>query len=80
MHCRQMVFIPTEEGNIGREFYKQIALGAGLGVRLNFDYFIFRVNAAYPIRDPQSEKHKWVVKNRFDGGDIAWNFAIGYPF
>lgn len=70
----------TEEGNIGREFYKQIAIGAGLGVRLNFDYFIFRVDAAYPIRDPQSEKHKWVVKNRFDGGDIAWNFAIGYPF
>lgn len=33
------------EGNFGKRFYEQVALGAGLGVRLNFDYFIFRADA-----------------------------------
>ena len=68
------------DGNISGDFYKQIALGAGLGIRLNFDYFIFRMDAAYPLHDPQSQNRKWVIKNRFDGDNIAWNFAIGYPF
>ena len=62
-----------------KDFYRQVALGAGLGVRLNFDYFIFRVDAAYKIHDP-SASEEWVVKKRFSGGDVAWNFAIGYPF
>ncbi len=62
------------------EFYKQIALGAGLGLRLNFNYFIFRVDAGYKLRDPAEEGNKWVVRQRFDPGEIAWNFAIGYPF
>ena len=65
---------------ISPTFYKQIALGAGLGIRLNFDYFVFRVDAAYKLHDPAADGNKWVVKNRFNGQDIAWNFAIGYPF
>lgn len=68
------------EAVISGKFYKQVALGAGLGLRLNFDYFIFRVDAAYKLRDPQAEGDKWVVRKRFDAGEIAWNFAIGYPF
>ena len=34
------------------KFFKQVALGAGLGVRLNFNYFILRADAAYKLRDP----------------------------
>lgn len=62
------------------DFYKQIALGAGLGLRLNFSYFVFRVDAAYKLRDPATDGNKWVVRRRFDPGEINWNFAIGYPF
>lgn len=62
------------------KFFKQLALGAGLGFRLNFNYFILRVDAAYKLRDPAAEGRRWVVRNRFDPGEIAWNFAIGYPF
>lgn len=61
-------------------FYEQVALGAGLGVRLNFDYFVVRVDAAYRLRDPAEDGNKWVVRQRFDPGNINWNFAIGYPF
>ena len=62
------------------KFFKQVALGAGLGVRLNFNYFILRADAAYKLRDPAASGNKWVVRNRFDPGEISWNFAIGYPF
>ncbi len=63
-----------------KAFYKQVALGTGLGLRLNFNYFILRVDAAYKLRDPSADGDKWVVRNRFDPGEISWNFAIGYPF
>ena len=69
----------SEASQFSRDFYKEIALGAGLGIRLNFNYFIFRVDAAYRLHDPSAEQ-EWVIRNRFDGSDIAWNFAIGYPF
>lgn len=65
---------------ISRRLPKQIALGAGLGVRLNFDYFVFRVDAAYKLHDPSAADPWWPVHKHFDGGKIAWNFAIGYPF
>lgn len=63
-----------------RDFYKQIAMGAGLGVRLNFNYFIVRVDAAYKLHDPAELEDKWVVTRRFQPSKINWNFAIGYPF
>lgn len=63
-----------------KRWAKQIALGAGLGVRLNFDYFVFRVDAAYKLHDPSAADPWWPEHKRFQGSEIAWNFAIGYPF
>lgn len=63
-----------------KDFYKQIALGAGLGLRLNFSYFVIRVDAAYKLHDPAADGNKWVVRRHFDSDEINWNFAIGYPF
>lgn len=68
------------ESVFSADFYKQIALGAGLGLRLNFAYFVFRVDGAYKLHDPAADGNKWVVRRRFDAGEINWNFAIGYPF
>lgn len=62
------------------EFYKQIALGAGMGIRLNFGYFIFRLDAGFPLHDPASaEGERWLsfqeARKRMN-----LNFGIGYPF
>lgn len=71
-----------KEAVMSSDFYKQIALGAGLGFRLNFDYFIVRIDGASKIHDPAAkEGRRWVIaEERYKWSKINWNFAIGYPF
>jgi len=58
------------------------AIGAGLGARLNFNFFIIRFDGAVKIRDPGlPDGREWVYGyQKFDISDITMNFAIGYPF
>jgi outer membrane protein assembly factor BamA len=60
----------------------QFAVGAGLGLRLNFNFFIFRIDAAVPIYDPtRDDPDKWVYSHQtFEVSQINFNFGIGYPF
>lgn len=64
------------------EFYKQIAVGTGYGIRLDFSYFIFRIDLGVKTLDPSANKgERWILGNRsLTGDDFVWNFAIGYPF
>ena len=69
------------------EFYKQIALAYGVGVRLDFSIFIFRVDFGVKLYDP-SRMYGELAGNQWrtvDNGlswkdDMAFHFAIGYPF
>jgi outer membrane protein assembly factor BamA len=61
-------------------FYKEFAIDAGLGLRLDFNFFILRVDFAIPLRDPANpENERWVI-NKWKFSDIIINFGIGYPF
>ncbi len=61
-------------------FYKEIAIGAGMGLRLNFDFFIIRLDAAHPLREPGYPlKERWSF-NRLALKNVNFNFGIGYPF
>jgi len=61
-------------------FHKQIALGAGLGIRLNFGFFVFRFDAGMPIHDPgMLENQRW-LKFKEARKKTNLNFGIGYPF
>lgn len=61
-------------------FYKEIAIGFGLGLRLNFDFFIIRLDAAHPLRDPgYSVGERWSF-DRMALKNVNLNFGIGYPF
>lgn len=64
------------------EFYKQLAVGTGVGLRLDFNYFIFRIDTGLKLHDPTLEEgERWIPLNRkFVWDDVAFNFAIGYPF
>ena len=60
-------------------FVPEIALGGGIGFRLDFDYFIIRLDIASILRDPSQPTGEQWVKNPFNG-KIRYNLAIGYPF
>lgn len=69
------------------EFYKQIALAYGVGVRLDFTFFVFRVDFGVKLFDPSrlygaTAGTQWrTVANGLNwGDDMSFHFAIGYPF
>lgn len=63
-------------------FYKQIAIGTGAGLRLDFNYFLLRADLGIQARDPSREEgDRWVLgRHSINSDRYAFNFAIGYPF
>ncbi|SHK57165.1 translocation and assembly module lipoprotein TamL [Epilithonimonas mollis] len=69
------------------DFMSEIAVGAGIGLRLDFSILILRLDLAMPLRIPYYEKgDRWAL-NKINFGDSSWrrdnlilNIAIGYPF
>ncbi|MBI4930345.1 MAG: BamA/TamA family outer membrane protein [Bacteroidetes bacterium] len=59
-------------------FIGQIAIGAGMGIRLDFNFFIIRLDGALKIKDPARKPgDRWMFGRR----DLpVFNFGIGYPF
>ena len=67
---------PDAEFKFNR-FYKEIAVGWGLGLRFNFSFFIIRTDFGLPVHDPSKPQgDRWVITN----SKLNINFAIGYPF
>ncbi|MCQ2347414.1 MAG: BamA/TamA family outer membrane protein [Paludibacteraceae bacterium] len=69
------------------EFYKQIALAYGVGIRFDFSVLIFRVDFGVKLHDPSRIYGKlagteWrTAKNGLCwNDDMTFHFAIGYPF
>ena len=62
-------------------FYKEIAVGAGFGARLNLDYLIIRLDFSLPFRRPYKTDDKyWTFTSPYFIKDYIISFAIGYPF
>ena len=74
-------------------WYQQLALNAGIGFRLDFNFFIFRVDLAVPILDPvywgtlPPEPEGGYLNNNtstlrlpIEWNRTVFNFGIGYPF
>jgi hypothetical protein len=66
------------------EFYNQIAVGTGFGLRWDFDFFLLRLDLATKVINPANPTtKKWVLpQTSFEGGQnpIEFNIGIGYPF
>lgn len=66
------------------EFYNQIAVGSGFGLRWDFDFFLLRLDLATKVINPANPTNKkWVLpQTSFEGGQnpIEFNIGIGYPF
>ncbi len=68
-------------------FYKEIAVGTGVGLRMDFDFLVIRLDLAIKALDPaRQEGERWILDNiRFnkplgEKGQTVFNFGIGYPF
>jgi len=64
------------------EFYKQIAVGTGTGLRFDFTYFIFRLDLGLKLRDPSLPEGKRFIPGNYilNSEHLNLSFAIGYPF
>ena len=60
-----------------------IAVSYGLGLRLNFDYFVLRfdlgMKAVNPAFESEQEQHYPLIHPRLSR-DLAFHFAVGLPF
>lgn len=64
------------------EFYKQIAVAYGLGIRLNLDYFVMRLDLGMKAVNPAyttNKEHYPFLHPKF-GRDRSLHFAVGLPF
>lgn len=62
------------------KFTDQIAIGTGVGIRWDLNFFVLRLDVAAPLKDP-----KLPVGDRWTFDKKPWNysvvnFGIGYPF
>ncbi|MDB5251063.1 MAG: surface antigen [Flaviaesturariibacter sp.] len=77
---------PNRPGSgFSKNYLKELAVGAGVGIRLDIVVFVIRLDVAIPLRKPW-EQNPWVMR-QIALSDPVWrrenliyNLAIGYPF
>jgi outer membrane protein assembly factor BamA len=73
-------------GKFSKDWFNELAVGTGVGLRVDVQFFVVRFDLATPLRYPYlPENKRW--DNAWDIGSRTWrrenlnfNFAIGYPF
>jgi len=79
---------PNKPGaEISKDFMKELAVGAGAGLRFDLSFLILRTDLAIPLRNPAlPDGKRWVIDDiNFGSGswrkdNLILNIAIGYPF
>jgi len=54
-------------------FYKEVAVSSGIGIRLDWEYLILRIDSAFRLHEPTTD-------NWFTNGNLYWSFGIGHSF
>lgn len=64
------------------KFYKQIAFAYGLGIRIDLDYLVFRIDGGMKALNPaySSGKQRYPILNPNFKRDFTFHLAVGYPF
>ena len=84
----------TRSGSTLKDFAKEIAVGTGVGLRVDFSFLIFRFDVGMKLREPALQSsNKWVIRHLGDRSNwrgqsgleneyslFNYNIAIGYPF
>lgn len=61
-------------------FWSEVAVGTGIGFRLDFNYFVLRFNPGLPLKDPALPSgYRWLDFSESFRRTV-YNIGIGYPF
>jgi outer membrane protein assembly factor BamA len=77
------VWMLRDNSRIGQEFeltrfYKEIAIGTGVGLRLNFNFLVLRFDFGFKVYDPSlTPGERFLPENMLQH---RFNFGLGYPF
>jgi outer membrane protein assembly factor BamA len=82
--------IPQQNPKTGvftERFYEQLAIGTGVGLRVDLSFFVFRLDFGIQLRDPQGYGIKkngtmgyWNFEPFVLAGRSNFVIAVGYPF
>lgn len=62
-------------------FYNQLAVGAGVGLRFDFNFFVLRTDLGFPLRTPYMlNDRNWFSSEGSLLSNALFYLAIGYPF
>ncbi|MEP7231015.1 MAG: BamA/TamA family outer membrane protein [Ginsengibacter sp.] len=74
-------------GEFTKDFFNQLAVGTGIGLRLDLTILLLRIDLATPVRKPWLDPGQRWVLNQINFSNRDWrrqnlvlNLAIGYPF
>ena len=78
---------PRPGVKFSKNFVKEFAVGAGVGLRFDISFLVLRLDLAMPLRKPWlPDGQRWVL-NQIDFTSAGWrkdnlilNLGIGYPF
>ena len=62
------------------KFFEQLALSYGLGLRMDFTYFLVRFDLGMKAHNPASGQEHWPLIHPSLKRDAELHFSIGYPF
>ena len=73
---------PNQPGGFFRfkTFYKEIALAYGLGLRMDFNYFLLRLDMGVKAHNPAYGQGRWPLLDPSWKRDVSFHFSVGYPF
>ncbi|WP_186756622.1 translocation and assembly module lipoprotein TamL [Echinicola salinicaeni] len=80
---------PTREGAQfkAKQFVREIAVGTGLGLRMDFDFLVLRLDMGIKAIDPARPKGERFILDQLsfknplgEKGQTVFNIGIGYPF
>jgi hypothetical protein len=62
-------------------FYREIAFSYGMGLRLDLDFVLLRLDLGFKAYNPQEQGSRhWAISRPNFTDNFAWHFGVGYPF
>jgi len=78
--------VNEDEGRPGSKFEfdtfsNQLAIGTGVGLRFDFNFFVLRTDLGFPVRSPYVvDDSNWLIGSGKAFANPMFYLAIGYPF